>query len=158
MCECVICSAKNHINFDVESCPKNNMDFEYYCKSCGQPTNHRRVVTRKMQAELNRIKMERELKQSIVDKCAEHGLVCRFVYQSVIITTPLADWCFDYHQSRKTLYHESTTKINFETGDYCKAHCQFRNRKMKISEIIDYIVNHDKWRAKHQFHKRYMYE
>ena len=59
----------------------------------------------------------------------------------------LADWCFDYHQSRITLYHESTVKINFETGDYAKSHLQFANRKMKPLDVIDYIAAHDAWRA-----------
>ncbi len=78
--------------------------------------------------------------------CNEKGFSCRFLYQSVIITTDLSDWCFDYHLSRITLYHESTIKINFTTGNYAKAHVQFRNRKMTIPEVIDYIAKHDLWR------------
>lgn len=71
----------------------------------------------------------------------------RFLYQSVIVTTPLADWCFDYHQRKITLYHESTIKINFATGDFVKSHLQFANRKMTPLEVIDYIASHDAWRA-----------
>ena len=72
---------------------------------------------------------------------------CRFLYHSVIITTPLSGWCFDYHTPKKTLYHESTTKINFATGYYAKAHVQFRDRRMSPIEVIDYIANHDLWKA-----------
>ena len=81
----------------------------------------------------------------IEELCKEHGFSCRFVYRSVVITTPLSDWCFDYHESRKTLWHESTVKINFETGDYAKAHCQLKNRKMTIAETISYIAKHEEW-------------
>lgn len=52
-----------------------------------------------------------------------------------------------FYNSRKTLRHESTVKINFETGDYAKTHEQFRDRKMTCEEVIDYIAEHDKWRA-----------
>lgn len=76
-----------------------------------------------------------------------YGFLYRFLYQSVIITTQLSDWCFDYHQSAITLYHESTIKINFETGNFAKAHVQFRNQKMSVPEVIDYIAAHDDWRA-----------
>ena len=53
-----------------------------------------------------------------------------------------------HHESRKTLRHESTHKINFETGDYAKTHEQFRNRKMTCEEVIDYIAAHDEWRQR----------
>lgn len=36
---------------------------------------------------------------------------------------------FDYHRPRKTLYHESTIKVNFVTGDYAKSHKQFKSEK-----------------------------
>ena len=98
-------------------------------------------------AELRREQQEEELRDSIVRKCEELGFKCRFLYQSVIVTTPLADWCFDYHQSKITLYHESSIKINFKTGDYAKSHLQFANRKMKPLEVIDYIAAHDAWRS-----------
>ena len=106
-----------------------------------------RVLTRKAAAELRRRQAEADLRQSILDRCAEHGFQCRFLYQSVIITTPLSDWCFDYHTPKKILYHESTTKINFATGDYAKAHVQFRDRRMSPIEVIDYIADHDSWKA-----------
>ena len=106
-----------------------------------------RVLTRKAAAELRRRQAEADLRQSILDRCAEYGFQCRFLYQSVIITTPLADWCFDYHTPKKTLYHESTNKINLVTGDYAKAHVQFRDRRMSSIEVIDYIADHDLWKA-----------
>lgn len=45
---------------------------------------------------------------------------------------------------KKTLRHESTTKINFATGDYAFTHEQFRDQKMTFEEVIDYIAAHDK--------------
>jgi len=60
-----------------------------------------------------------------------------------IITTPVATWAFDYHQKLKTLRHESTIKINFDTGDPAAMHYQFRNRKMSNSDVIEYIADHD---------------
>ena len=75
--------------------------------------------------------------------CSERGFSCHFLYQSVIIITPLAAWSFDYHLPKKTLYHESTIKINFATGDYAKTHVQFRDRKMTVNEVIEYITAHD---------------
>jgi hypothetical protein len=104
------------------------------------------VLTRKAAAELRRQEAERQLRQSITDKCTELGFTCRFYYQSVIISTPVCDWNFDYHQPRITLYHESTVKINFQTGDYAKCHVQFKDRKIKPLEVIDYIAAHDQWR------------
>ena len=102
-----------------------------------------RVLTKKAAAELRRTQEEAALRQNILDRCVEHGFQCRFIYQSIIITTPLSDWCFDYHTPKKTLYHENTTKINFITGDYAKAHIQFRDRRMTPIEVIDYIAGHD---------------
>lgn len=80
------------------------------------------------------------LRQSIADRCAELGFRCRFLYQSVIVMTPLSDWCFDYHERKITLYHESTVKINFATGDYAKAHMQFHARKMTPLVVLSYIA------------------
>ena len=147
LCECQICKTRNLLQFDEDPYLVYGEQFNAACNLCRKETTHLRIMTRKQRSQLNQIIAERDLKQSIIDKCSEYGFECRFVYQSVVITTPLADWCFDYHQSKKTLYHESTTKINFETGRYCKAHCQFRDRKMKTLEVIDYIAEHDKWRA-----------
>ena len=85
-----------------------------------------------------------------ITRCQQYGFQCRFLYESVIITTPISSWQFGYHESRKTLRHESTVKINFETGDYAKTHEQFRERKMTCLEVIDYIAEHDKWRQEQQ--------
>ena len=46
-------------------------------------------------------------------------------------------------QKLKTLRHESTVKINFDTGDPAAMHYQFRDRKMSNADVIDYIANHD---------------
>ena len=146
LCECQKCKTKNNLQFSAEPYPEFEDQFDALCKVCGTKTPHRRVLTRKTRSELHRIQMENELRKSIANECAKHGFKHRFVGESVVITTPLADWCFDYHQSRITLYHESTIKINFETGNYSKAHCQFRDKKMKTLEVIEYIAAHEKWK------------
>lgn len=149
-CECLTCGGKRTIAFHVEPYPKPEEIFPYHCPDCGVQTNHTRSMTRKTLAEMRRAQREEELRRSITQKCEALGFQCRFLYQSVIVTTPLADWFFDYHQSRITLYHESTAKINFETGDYVKSHLQFANRKMTPTDVIDYIAEHDAWRAAQQ--------
>ena len=152
LCECQECKAQNHLRFYSEPYPVYRDKVEGYCDTCKRTTEQQRVLTRRTLSEMHRLQAEKDLRQSIVDRCAEYGFKCRFLYQSVVITTPLADWSFDYHQSKKTLYHESTVKINFNTGGYCKTHCQFRNRKIKPLEVIDYIAGHDAWRAKESNH------
>lgn len=96
---------------------------------------------------IRRRQEEEDLKKSISDQCARHGFTCRFLYQSVIITTPLADWCFDYHEKYKTLYHENTPNTKYLTGHYVKAHTQFNGKKMTVSAVIEYIASHEGWRA-----------
>ena len=88
---------------------------------------------------------EEALRQSILGQCAALGFQARFLYQSVIITTPISLWQFDYHSKLKTLRHESSVKVNFATGDPAFTHEQFRDRKMSIAEVIDYIATHDEW-------------
>ena len=146
-CECMNCRTQRTIAFQAEPYPKPKDTFMFSCPSCGRISNHCRVMTKKTIAELRREQQEEELRNSIIHKCEESGFKCRFLYQSVIITTPIADWCFDYHQSRITLYHKSTVKINFETGNYAKLHLQFAHRKMKPLEVIAYISAHDAQRA-----------
>ena len=147
-CECLKCGRKAQIAFQAEPYPEIGETFVRFCPSCSEETQMTRVLTKKAAAELRRRQAEADLRQSILDRCAEYGFQCRFLYQSVIITTPLSDWCFDYHAVKKTLYHESTTKINFATtGDYARAHVQFRDRRMTPIEVIDYIADHDLWKA-----------
>ena len=146
-CECMNCGAKRQIAFKVEPYPEIGDVFIFACSSCGEETQHTRSLTQKAAAELRRKQQEADLRNSIVEKCSAYGFKCRFLYQSVIVTTNLADWCFDYHESRITLYHESTVKINFKTGNYAKAHVQFEKRKMKPLEVIDYIASHDAWKT-----------
>ena len=147
-CECLKCGRKSQFAFRAEPYPQFGEVFLRYCTACVADTSHTRVLTKKTVSELRAVEHENALRQSIADKCNEHGFKCRFLYQSVIITTPLADWCFDYHESRITLYHESTVKINFATGDYAKAHVQFQGRKMQPLEVVEYIAAHDAWRTK----------
>lgn len=151
-CECLKCGRKAQIAFPSEPYPEIGEAFVRFCPSCSEETQMQRVLTRKAAAELRRRQAEADLRQSILDRCAEYGFQFRFLYQSVIITTLLSGWCFDYHTPKKTLYHESTTKINLTTGDYAKAHVQIRDRHMSPIEVIDYIAVHDSWRAA-QAHK-----
>lgn len=146
-CECLSCGRKRQIAFKSEPYPQYGEIFSIYCPTCGSDTNYTRVLTKKTASELRNAEREQALRQSIVSKCSEYGFHHCFLHQSVIITTPLSDWCFDYHQSRITLYHESTTKINFSTGNYAKAHIQFHDRKITPLEVIEYIAVHDMWRA-----------
>lgn len=143
-CECLECGKKSQILFKTEPYPEIGEIFLHKCKQCGKFGEHTRVITRRAAAELRRKKQEEDLRNSIAEKCKEKGFKCRFLYQSVIITTPVCDWSFDYHRSEITLYHESTVKINFANGHYAKSHVQFKDRKIKPLEVIEYISNHDK--------------
>ena len=144
--ECMVCGRKTQVAFSAEPYPEYGDRFQHFCPVCETETEHSRTLTRKTATELRRKLEEQQRREEIMTLCEREGFSCRFLHQSVIVTTKLSDWCFDYHQSRITLYHESTTKINFSTGNYAKAHIQFRNRKMTISEVIDYIADHDNWR------------
>ncbi|MBQ9277810.1 MAG: hypothetical protein IJ224_04160 [Lachnospiraceae bacterium] len=148
LCKCSECGNSRNIAFDVPF-PEYGEIFIRFCKLCDKETAQTRVLTKKAQSEIKRKTTEEELKKSIECACNDYGFKCRFLYQSVIITTPLSDWSFDYHESKITLRHESTIKINFKTNKYAKMHVQFRNRKMKPLEVIDYIASHDEWRANH---------
>lgn len=101
------------------------------------------ILTRKMKAKLRREAEEAELKEKIRKRCILYGMSCKFYLESVIIHSPIAKWQFAYHDRLKTLWHESTVKINFETGDYAAMHNQFRNRRLTCEEVIDYIARHD---------------
>ena len=147
-CECMKCGNKRQVSFPPEHSPEIGDVFLCNCSHCQDETQHTRVLTRKAAAELRRKQQEKELRDMIAEKCSEYGFKHRFLYQSVIITTDLSDWCFDYHESRITLYHESTIKINFETGNYAKAHVQFANKKIAPLDVISYIADHDGWKAK----------
>lgn len=142
LCECKACGWQKNMFFD-EPFPRPGDLIHCYCDYCQEDTTFTRTMTRKAQAEINRIAEEKALQESILDKCAYYGFTCRFYGESVIITTPAATWQFDYHQKLKTLRHESTVKINFDTGDPAAMHYQFRNRKMSNADVIDYIANHD---------------
>ena len=146
-CECTVCRAVRQIHFENGPYPEYGDLFSFYCSSCGAETPFTRVLTRKTRAEVRRRQAEQDLRNTIVERCAFYGFSCRFLYQSVIVTTNLADWCFDYHQKKITLFHESTHKVNYETGDYAKAHVQFRTRAISPAMVIDYIAAHDQWRT-----------
>ena len=101
------------------------------------------VLTRKMKVRLRREAEEERLKEGIRKRCILYGMSCKFYLESVIVCSPVAKWQFAYHDRLKTLWHESTVKINFETGDYAAMHNQFRNRRLTCEEVIDYIARHD---------------
>lgn len=147
-CKCLNCGRKRQFAF-TPPYPQFRETFLRHCAACDSDTVHTRVLTKKTASELRAAAHENALRQSIIDKCTEKGFQCRFLHQSVIVTTHLADWCFDYHEVRITLYHESTIKVNLKTGDYAKAHVQFREQKMKPLDVIEYIAAHDAWRAKY---------
>ena len=142
LCECTACGKNVQINFE-EPYPALGAVFPYLCDICGKDTGHTRVMTRKARAELRAAAEEEELRGRIRDRCAMYGFQTRPLYQSIVIISPRAEWSFDYHPAKKTLYHESSYPFNIATGDPAKAHVQFRDRKMSIEEIIDYIARHD---------------
>lgn len=146
MCTCLKCGGQNHLQFE-EPYPQYGEQFVRYCRHCEEDTAQTMALTKKVATELRKQKAEEELQQSIIDCCNKYGFTCRFLFESVIITTPISSWQFAYHESKKTLRHESTTKINFDTGDYAFTHEQFRNKKMSCEEVIDYIAGHDKRKA-----------
>ena len=147
LCECTTCHTRQQYAFD-EPYPDIGESFLQQCNHCCEMTPHSRVLTRKAMAELRAKEEEAALRRGIVEKCELMGLTCRFVYESVIVSTPISSWQFDYHRRLKTLRHESTVKWNFKTGDPAFTHEQFRDRKMSNDGVIDYIAAHDAWRAK----------
>lgn len=142
LCECTTCGERKNFYFD-EPYPTCEDTFVRHCDHCAADVLFIRVITRKAQAEMNRFQEEQQLQEHIRQKCAEYGFTCRFYLESVIIITPVASWQFAYHKKLKTLRHESTVKVNFDTGDPAAMHYQFRNRKITIDEVIDYIAMHD---------------
>ena len=142
LCECTSCGKRSNFYF-VEPHPAYGDTFVRHCDHCDSDKLFTRVLTRKAQAEMNRLQEEQRQQEHIQQKCAEYGFTCRFYFESVIIITPVASWQFAYHEKLKTLRHESTVKVNFETGDPAAMHYQFRNRKITIDEVIDYIAAHD---------------
>lgn len=145
MCYCLKCSAQVQILF-AEPYPEYGEQFIRHCSHCGEDTVHTLVLTKKIASELHRQEEEKQLKNRITARCEQYGFTCRFLYESVIITTPISSWQFAYHETKKTLRHESTVKINFKTGDRANTHEQFREKKMTCEDVIDYIAAHDEWR------------
>lgn len=142
-CRCLCCNRKRQCAFPAEPYPKPDEIFPFFCKACQRETEHTRVLTRKTLAAQRRTQAEAELREAIAAKCAEYGFSCWFLHQSVVVNTPISDWCFDYHLRQVTLYHESTRKISRRTGNPAKYHVQFSHRKMTFSQVIDYIAVHD---------------
>jgi hypothetical protein len=149
----MVCGRKTQVAFSAEPYPEYGDRFQHFCPVCETETEHSRTLTRKTATELRRKLEEQQWREEIMALCEREGFSCHFLHQSVIITTELSDWCFDYHQSRITLYHESTTKINSATGNSAKAHVQFRNRQITTPEVIAYIANHDRRRKSRETDK-----
>jgi len=145
-CMCSECGYITQVTFTNYEYPQLGVQFESYCRQCEADTGFVRVPTRKALAEQKRQYEEQVIQKKIKELCEQYGFGCRFVYQSVVITTPIAEWSFDYHKNKVTLYHESSVKINRETGLYARTHVQFRDRKMNFEDVLKYIATHDKWR------------
>ena len=153
-CECTLCKTQRQIHFETKPYPEYGDVFPFHCPLCDIETPFTRILTRKTRAEVRAKQEEQNLQHTIIERCTYYGFQYRFLYQSVIVTTNLSDWCFDYHQPKITLYHESTYKINLETGDFAKAHIQFRNQKITPAKVIDYIASHDEWRTQQNLLKK----
>ncbi len=146
LCECSVCKNQYILRFDAEPFPILGESFPRQCSNCGEKTPFQRVATRKARSELRAIEEERALKEAISAECRRRGFACRFIYQSVVVQTPVAHWKFDYHVARKTLWHESTYRVNLETGVPAVRHKQFEDRKISWQEVIAYIDRHDQWK------------
>ena len=144
-CECQICHGQRNVILD-DPFPALGSTFSHSCPFCSTVTPHSIILTRKMRTEIRAAEQEAALRQSIIDYCEKYGFTARFLYESVIITTPISSWQFGYHEKLKTLRHESTYKVNLKTGDKANTHEQFRNRKLTNEEVIQYIAEHDRWR------------
>lgn len=148
LCECSVCKNRYNLWFDEEPFPILGDSFFRHCPCCNEGTSFQRVATRKARSELRVIEEERTLKEAIEEECRRRGFTCEFLYQSVVIRTPVAHWKFDYHTARKTLWHESTYRVNLQTGVPAVRHKQFEARKISWQDVISYIERHDQWKAK----------
>lgn len=99
MCACQKCGEHNNLCF-YEPYPQYGGQFIRYCKHCGAETAQTMVLTKKVATELRKQKAEQELKQSITDYCQKYGFTCWFLYESVIVTTPISSWQFAYHENK----------------------------------------------------------
>lgn len=147
LCECSACKKQYALRFDQEPFPILGETFSRQCPGCGIETPFQRAATRKARSELRAIEEERALREAISAECGRRGFSCEFLYQSAVIRTPVAHWKFDYHMARKTLWHESTYRVNLETGVPAVRHKQFEEKKLSWQEVIDYIDRHDRWKA-----------
>ena len=147
-CVCTKCGRTNQKSFN-KPYPEYGDIFVAFCHICNDLTNHTRTMTKKTKSEIKQMQEEALLKQIIIDACTKYGFQCRFLYESVIITTELSSWSFRYHDKMITLRHESTYKVNLETGNYARTHIQFKDRAMKPTEVIDYIASHEEWKKSH---------
>lgn len=150
LCECSVCKHQYTLLFDQEPFPILGDTFLRHCPDCGKEAPFQRIATRKARSELRAIEEERALKEAIRTECGRRGFSCEFLYQSVVIRTPVAHWKFDYHTAKKTLWHESTYRVNLETGVPAVRHKQFEGRKISWQEVISYIDRHDQWKADHR--------
>lgn len=147
LCECSVCKNQYTLYFEGEPFPVLGDSFPRQCLNCGTETPFQRVATRKARRELRAIEEERALRTEIREECGRRGFACEFLYQSVVIRTPAAHWKFDDHTAGKTLWHESTYRVNLETGLPAVRHKQFEGKKLSWREVIAYIDHHDQWRA-----------
>ncbi len=142
-CVCCNCGYQRQMNFSRTEAPKDEQVFQSFCERCSAETVWKRVQTKKLLREQKCKEQEKNLRNTIMQLCHTYGFQCRFLYESVIIKTPVCRWQYDYHRAKKTLYHESTTKINFATGNRADFHVQFRDKKISNEDLIAYIAEHD---------------
>lgn len=147
LCQCSVCKKQYTLLFDREPFPLLGDTFPRHCPGCGKEAPFQRVATRKARSELRAVEEERALREAIRAECARRGFACEFLYQSVVIRTPAAHWKFDYHTAQKTLWHESTYRVNLATGVPAARHKQFDGRKISWQEVISYIDRHDRWKV-----------
>lgn len=86
-CMCSECGYITQVTFTNYEYPQLGVQFESYCRQCEADTGFVRVPTRKALAEQKRQYEEQVIQKKIKDLCEQYGFGCRFVYQSVVITT-----------------------------------------------------------------------
>lgn len=142
-CICTGCGSDIQVGFDVDFLPDINSTIERMCTKCGCEQKLRFRETRKLLAERRRMQEEQELRERITGLSEQYGFKCCFIYQHVTVTTPVGSWHFNLYGPKKKLFHESTYKVNLQTGNKAFWHLQFE-RKMSYEQLFLYISNHEK--------------
>ena len=142
-CICTVCGSEVQVGFDVDFLPDINSTVERMCSKCGCKQTLRFRETKKLRAQRRRIQEDQELRDHITQLAEQYGFKCCFIYQHVTVTTPVGSWQFNLYGSKKKLFHESSYKVNLQTGNKAFWHLQFE-RKMSLEELFLYVSNHEK--------------